>query len=76
MSGANMTDGDRRAEADRIAKARGPAYAEGYQAGLMRAIAILQSMQVDFTSPEYVGVGIRDEALDDAIDAIGQEVTS
>lgn len=66
-----MTDGDRRAEADRIAKARGPAYAEGYQAGLLRAIERIQEAQrvIDQRfEPSLLDV------LQVAIDAIGEEV--
>lgn len=66
-----LTDGDRRAEADRIAKARGPAYAEGYQAGLMRAIELLQANRRE-CDPRYDTVRI--EEIDVAIDSIGNEV--
>lgn len=72
MSAHNfMTDGDRRAEADRIAKARAPAYADGYQAGLMRAIEILTDGQGEFNALYDLAFI---EALQIVIDAIGEEV--
>ena len=62
-----MTAGDRRAEADRVAKARGPAYAEWYQAGLRRAMELITRGQREMNP--YEG-----ELLQLAIDAIGEEV--
>jgi hypothetical protein len=67
----HMTEGDLRAETDRIAKARGPAYADGYQAGLLRAIALIQDAQ-RVVDPQY-GTEMVD-VLQVAIDAIGEEV--
>jgi len=67
----HMTPGDLRAEADRLAKARGPAYAEGYQAGLLRAIELVQGA-LDAADPRYEQTRI--DVLQSAIDAIGEEV--
>jgi hypothetical protein len=47
MTDARMTPGDLRAEADRLAAARGPAYTEGYAAGLAAAIGAVKDWRFE-----------------------------
>lgn len=71
-----MTAGDLRAEADRIAKARGPAFAEGYQAGLRRAIAIIEAGRREMPPLDFICSEVASDVLVAAIDAIGEEMTA
>lgn len=68
-----LTEGDRRAEADRIAKARGPAYAEGFAAGLQAAMDAVQRTRNEMDARYDHGTIV---GCDIAIEAIGNEFES
>jgi hypothetical protein len=71
MNAPYMTDGDKRAEADRIAKEREPAYSEGFIAGMHYAVALLK-LSRGVLDHKYEGSII--EVYDMAIDGLEDEI--